>query len=142
MITRRQNITIGAHFDTVGEPLVNIDANQIDDIRRLGLKYEYNLYWTAKRLYPQNPSAGFELLRFGRIISTEYETLIPAIAPLWRTVNFPGGSGLVNLASSDIKNSVMPTSRTGRAGEWWTMTWTITASVIPPLSRDYRRWEP
>lgn len=103
MITRRQNITIGAHFDTVGEPLVNIDANQIDDIRRLGLKYEYNLYWTAKRLYPQNPSAGFELLRFGRIISTEYETLIPAIAPLWRTVNFPGGSGLVNLASSDIK---------------------------------------
>ncbi|MCL7679396.1 M23 family peptidase, partial [Klebsiella pneumoniae] len=83
MITRRQNITIGAHFDTVGEPLVNIDANQIDDIRRLGLKYEYNLYWTAKRLYPQNPSAGYELLRFGRIISTEYETLIPAIAPLW-----------------------------------------------------------
>ncbi len=103
MLTRRQNATIPTRFEAVGGPLVNIDASQIDDIRRLGLKYEYNLYGTAKRLYPQNPSAGFELLRFGRVISTGHETLTPADAPLWRTVSFAGGTGMVNLASPVIK---------------------------------------
>lgn len=103
MVTRRQNITTEALFDTVGEPLVNTDANSLDsNLNTLG-KYEYNLSRAARRLYPQNPSAGFELLRFGRVISTEHETLTPASAPLWRTVSFPGGTGMVNLASSDIK---------------------------------------
>ncbi len=37
-----------------------------------------NTTWNsaALRLYPQSPSAGFELLRFGRVINTEHETLI------------------------------------------------------------------
>ncbi len=99
MVTRRQNTTTEAFFDTVGEPLLNTDVDQNDDTA----KYEYNLYRTARRLYPQNPSAGFELLRFGRIISTGHETLTSASAPLWRTVSFPGGTGMVNLASPDIK---------------------------------------
>lgn len=101
MVTRRQNTTTAALFDMVGEPLVNTDAvqNAADD----EIPYEYSLYRTACRLYPQNPSAGFELLRFGRVISTGHETLAPASAPLWRTVSFPGGAGMVNLASSDIK---------------------------------------
>ncbi len=99
MLTRRQNTTTAARFDTVGDPLVNTDVDQNDDTA----KYEYNMYWTAKRLYPQNPSAGLELLHFGRVISTEHETLTPADAPLWRTVSFPGGTGMVNLASPDIK---------------------------------------
>lgn len=92
MLTRRQNTTTAARFDTVGDPLVNTDVDQNDDTA----KYEYNMYWTAKRLYPQNPSAGLELLHFGRVISTEHETLTPADAPLWRTVSFPGGTGMVN----------------------------------------------
>ena len=117
MVTRRQNATTTARFDAVAEPLVNTDANQADDVRRLGLRYEYNLYQTAKRLYPQDPSAGFELLRFGRVISTENETLTPASAPLWRTVSFPGGTGMVNLASPDIKKF----------------------SDADPLSPDYRK---
>ncbi|EIC8293427.1 M23 family peptidase [Salmonella enterica] len=100
MVTRRQNATTAALFDLVGQPLVNTDVVQNDnDV----MKYEYSLYKTACRLYPQNPSAGFELLRFGRVINTEHETLMPANAPLWRTVSFPGGTGMVNLASSDIK---------------------------------------
>lgn len=103
MLTRRQNATTEARFDMVGEPLVNADADQLDNGQVTVLKYGYNLYNTAKRLYPQNPSAGFELLRFGRVINTEYETLTPADAPLWRTVSFPGGTGMVNLSSSDIK---------------------------------------
>ncbi|WP_347116108.1 M23 family metallopeptidase [Leclercia sp. S52] len=104
MVTRRQNTTTEARFDTVGEPLTNTDASPADNsIAETYLKYEYNLYRTARRLYPQNPSAGFELLRFGRVISAEYETLTPADAPLWRTVSYPGGTGMVNLASPDIK---------------------------------------
>ncbi|QCT21338.1 M23 family metallopeptidase [Jejubacter calystegiae] len=104
MVTRRQNATMAALFDLVGEPLVNTDANPTDNtMTETSLKYEYNLYNISRRLYPQNPSAGFELLRFGRVISTGHETLMPANAPLWRTVSFPGGTGMVNLASSDIK---------------------------------------
>ncbi|MGK6325825.1 M23 family peptidase [Erwinia sp. DT-104] len=98
MVTRRQSATAAALFDSVGEPLVNTDAVADDEI-----PYEYSLYRTARRLYPQNPSAGFELLRFGRVISTGHETLTPADATLWRTVSFPGGTGMVNLASPDIK---------------------------------------
>ncbi|WP_039054731.1 M23 family metallopeptidase [Enterobacter sp. Bisph1] len=103
MVTRRQNSTIVTLFNMVGDPLVNADADQLDNGQDTVLRYEYNLYNTANRLYPQNPSAGFELLRFGRIINTEYETLTPVNAPLWRTVNFPGGTGMVNLAFSNIK---------------------------------------
>lgn len=103
MVTRRQNTSAAAFFDLVGDPLVNTDANPLDNSRNTPEKYEYNLSRTARRLYPQNPSAGFELLRFGRVISTGHEILIPASAPLWRTINFPGGTGIANLASSDIK---------------------------------------
>ncbi|MFC0139496.1 M23 family peptidase [Erwinia mallotivora] len=103
MVTRRPNAT-AACFDSVGEPLTNTDASPADNsIAETYLKYEYNLYRTARRLYPKNPSAGFELLRFGRVISTEHETLMPEDAPLWRTIRFPGGAGMVNLAASDIK---------------------------------------
>lgn len=103
MITRRKNATSIAIYDEVGEPLVNIDAHPNDNSPGMELKYEYNLYNTSMRLYPQSPSAGFELLRFGRIINTEQETLTPASAPLWRTINFPGGIGIVNLALPEIK---------------------------------------
>lgn len=103
MVTRRQNTTTETLFGTVGEPLINSDANPLDNNRNSSGKYEYNLSRTARRLYPQNPSAGFELLRFGRVISSQHETLMPADAPLWRTINFPGGTGMVNLAASDVK---------------------------------------
>lgn len=93
MVTRQQEPGAEGVFTAVGAPLINAD----------GKDYEYNLYKTAMRLYTQSPSAGFELLRFGRIINTEHETLVPEDAPLWRTVNFPGGKGMVNLAVPEIK---------------------------------------
>ncbi|BCG08633.1 M23 family metallopeptidase [Buttiauxella agrestis] len=93
MVTRQQDAALPDNYSEVGEPLVNAD----------GEDYEYNLYSSALRLYPESPSAGYELLRFGRIVNTEYETLTPADAPLWRTVNIPGGKGFVNLSASDIK---------------------------------------
>ncbi|MFC0229603.1 M23 family metallopeptidase, partial [Serratia aquatilis] len=93
MTTRQKAKAPQNGYTAVGEVLVNAD----------GADYEYNLYKTALDLYPDSPSAGYELLRFGRVINTEHETLVPANAPLWRTVNYPGGKGWVNLAASEIK---------------------------------------
>ncbi|WP_210454132.1 M23 family metallopeptidase [Pantoea ananatis] len=93
MVTRQKNTQVDGKYDLLGEPLVNADGND----------YEYNLYKTAMRNYKESPSAGFELLRFGRVINTDNETLVPADAPLWMTVNYPGGKGVVNLADSGIK---------------------------------------
>ncbi|QCR36852.1 M23 family metallopeptidase [Nissabacter sp. SGAir0207] len=93
MVTRQKNTEIDGKYDLLGEPLVNAD----------GEDYEYNLYKTALKNYKESPSAGFELLRFGRVINTDHETLVPADAPLWMTVNYPGGKGVVNLADPSIK---------------------------------------
>jgi len=93
MVTRQKNTQIDGKYNLLGEPQVNAD----------GEDYEYNLYKTAMRNYKESPSAGFELLRFGRVINTEHETLVPADAPLWMTVNYPGGQGVVNLADPNIK---------------------------------------
>ncbi|WPA29246.1 M23 family metallopeptidase [Klebsiella quasipneumoniae] len=93
MVTRQKDSQIEGKYLLVGEPLVDAD----------GKDYEYNLYKTAMANYKESPSAGFELLRFGRVINTEHETLVPADAPLWMTVNYPGGQGVVNLADPNIK---------------------------------------
>ena len=93
MVTRQKNTGVDGKYDLLGDPLINAD----------GEDYEYNLYKTAMRNYKESPSAGFELLRFGRVINTEHETLVPADAPLWMTVNYPGGKGVVNLADPAIK---------------------------------------
>lgn len=93
MTTRVQNRIDPLLYDEVGKMLVDAD----------GAEYEYGLYKTALKLYPASPSAGYELLRFGRVLNTRYETLVPADAPLWRTVNTPAGRGLVNLAADNIK---------------------------------------
>ncbi|HHA2045014.1 TPA: M23 family peptidase [Enterobacter cloacae] len=93
MVTRQKNTQTDGKYDLLGDPLVNAD----------GEDYEYNLYKTAMRNYKESPSAGFELLRFGRVINTEHETLAPADAPLWMTVSYPGGKGVVNLADANIK---------------------------------------
>ncbi|MTH48550.1 M23 family metallopeptidase [Intestinirhabdus alba] len=93
MVTRRQNPVLTEQYEAVGEPLVDED----------GKEYEYNLYATALKLYPSSPSAGYEMLRFGRVVNTEHETLSPADAPLWRTINTPEGKGMVNLGARDIR---------------------------------------
>ncbi|WP_244940496.1 M23 family metallopeptidase [Enterobacter bugandensis] len=93
MVTRQKNTQTDGKYDLLGDPLVDAD----------GEDYEYNPYKTAMRNYKESPSAGFELLRFGRVINTENETLVPAVAPLWMTVSYPGGKGVVNLADPNIK---------------------------------------
>lgn len=93
MVTRQKNTGVDGKYDLLGDPLINAD----------GEDYEYHLYKTAMRNYKESPGAGFELLRFGRVINTDHETLVPADAPLWMTVNYPGGKGVVNLADTAIK---------------------------------------
>jgi hydroxyethylthiazole kinase len=74
-----------------------------------GAAYEYQLYETATKLYPQQPAAGFELLRFGRVLGTA-DTLIPANAQHWRKVALPSaklwvnlnGAGVVKLSDADF----------------------------------------
>lgn len=67
--------------------------------------YEYNLYRTATSLYPQRPSAGYELLRFGRVLGPD--TLQPAEAAHWRQIALPPRSGVpetgwVNLNATTV----------------------------------------
>jgi hydroxyethylthiazole kinase len=63
--------------------------------------YEYDLLKKASSLYPQRPSAGLELLRFGRVIGPE--PLVPAHAPHWRHVAYEGGTGWVDLNGPTVK---------------------------------------
>jgi hydroxyethylthiazole kinase len=53
--------------------------------------FEYDLYKIATDLFPNSPSAGFELLRFGRVLGED--RLVPSDAAHWRQVKVPGKSG-------------------------------------------------
>ncbi|GLH20569.1 MULTISPECIES: M23 family metallopeptidase [Pseudomonas] len=53
--------------------------------------YEYDLYNVALERFPKSPSAGFELLRFGRILGGDQ--LVPADAAHWRRIKIPGKVG-------------------------------------------------
>ncbi|WP_250509375.1 hypothetical protein [Caballeronia sp. GACF4] len=65
-------------------------------------EYEYDLYERATTLYEACPSEGYELLRFGRILSTDTPTLPAGNRATWVEVPFAQGTtGYidVNLAS-------------------------------------------
>ena len=63
--------------------------------------YEYELFHTAGANYPNSPGAGYELLRFGRVLGPD--ALNPADAPHWRRVGYAGGTGWVNLNTTNTK---------------------------------------
>lgn len=66
--------------------------------------YEYDLYDRAMALYPACPSDGYEMLRFGRILS-DHPTLTGAACATWIAVPFDenGTLGYVNIAPDAIK---------------------------------------
>ena len=64
-------------------------------------EYEYKLVETARQIYPQRPSAGYELLRFGRVIGPE--PLKPIGASHWRRVAYDGGMGWVDFNDGSVK---------------------------------------
>lgn len=53
--------------------------------------YEYELYKAASEKFPQSPSAGYELLRFGRVLGAD--NLKPADAAHWRQIKLPSKVG-------------------------------------------------
>jgi hydroxyethylthiazole kinase len=63
--------------------------------------YEYELQSTAAARFPRSPSAGFELLRFGRVLGPD--ALDPPNAPHWRQVAYDGGTGWVDLNAASVK---------------------------------------
>jgi len=70
---------------------------------RADADYEYNLYQRATDLYSSCPSAGYELLRFGRVIGTDKDKLSASDTVLWESLPFSATqSGYVNLADAKI----------------------------------------
>lgn len=64
--------------------------------------YEYNMYKRAMALYPDCPSDGYEMLRFGRILSTPV-TLAPAARATWVRVAFAEGQeGYIDVSQTSI----------------------------------------
>ncbi|MGF6410499.1 hypothetical protein [Paraburkholderia sp. MM5482-R1] len=67
-------------------------------------RYEYDLCDRAMALYPTCPSDGYEMLRFGRILS-DHPTLTGTACATWIAVPFDGNGtlGYVNIAPDAIK---------------------------------------
>ncbi|WP_321921369.1 M23 family metallopeptidase [Paraburkholderia guartelaensis] len=62
------------------------------------VNYEYDLYSRATALYPACPSDGYEMLRFGRILSST------ATAPTWVSVTYANGKrGYIDISNAAIK---------------------------------------
>ncbi|MEM5328555.1 hypothetical protein VSR34_18460, partial [Paraburkholderia sp. JHI2823] len=61
-------------------------------------KYEYDLYKRAKALYSTCPSDGYEMLRFGRILSSN------TTQPTWVRVTYAAGKqGYIDISKAEIK---------------------------------------
>ncbi|MEX3943776.1 hypothetical protein AB4Y44_30375 [Paraburkholderia sp. BR10937] len=65
--------------------------------------YEYDLYHRAKSLYPSCPSDGYELLRFGRILSPQPRLAVGAGRATWMRVMFAAGKeGYVDVSPDSV----------------------------------------
>lgn len=67
--------------------------------------YEYNLFQRATDLYPSCPSAGYELLRFGRVLCAELPPLAAAENHAWVAATFDdsGAQGYIDINQAAIK---------------------------------------
>ena len=84
-----------------GRP-VRLTGSPVDDLTS---DYEYDLYKRATSLYPTCPSDGYEMLRFGRILSTPATLQDPVSRTTWISVVFDeeGTQGYVNIAEEAIR---------------------------------------
>ncbi|SAL52945.1 hypothetical protein AWB72_05653 [Caballeronia concitans] len=65
--------------------------------------YEYDLYKRATALYSTCASDGYELLRFGRILSTPVTLATPAARATWMRVTFAAGQeGYIDMSDESI----------------------------------------
>ncbi len=77
----------------------HLDGRPLAQRRDAG--FEYRLHTTATQTFPGSPSAGFELLRFGRVIGPD--ALNPPNHEDWRQVAYGGGVGWVNLNAPGVR---------------------------------------
>ena len=70
--------------------------------------YEYDMYKIATALYPSCPSAGMEMLRFGKIIGPDASHLAARERHNWQLVTFAEGkAGYVDLADANVTEQVL-----------------------------------
>lgn len=77
----------------------HVDGNPIGQ-PVVAANYGYGLVANATARYPKSPSAGVELLRFGRVVGPD--PLSPANAPNWAEVPLPAGTGWIDLNAAGI----------------------------------------
>ncbi|MDI2091856.1 M23 family metallopeptidase [Commensalibacter oyaizuii] len=117
LISRPTPITVGQHmyvemaFDKgkctftsydedgkqIGDPVVTQGDSRYKDA-----VHEYNLYQASLKLYPSKPTAGFELLRFGRVIGDEDFAATESITH-FRRIQTPQGVFWIDLNNKNIK---------------------------------------
>jgi predicted chitinase len=92
--------------------------------------YEYDLYKTATKLYPNCASAGYELLRFGRVIGPDKDQLPIDKSANWQSVSFATQqTGYVDLSDARIH-------KLSDADFPWFMGWTKVSEDASALSDD------
>ncbi|EHD12891.1 hypothetical protein CIN_21880 [Commensalibacter intestini A911] len=89
-------------YDEDGNPLVGDPVVTKGDSSYSDVVHEYNLYKASLALYPSKPTAGFELLRFGRVIGDE-DFAEPATVTHFREIQTAKGKYWVDLNKSYIK---------------------------------------
>jgi hypothetical protein len=90
-----------AWLDSGDGKLVSITPEPVQD---KFAEYEYTLYERATKLYEACPSEGYELLRFGRILSPGVRKLSAAQCATWVAVPFANGKmGYIDVNKDDIK---------------------------------------
>jgi hydroxyethylthiazole kinase len=78
----------------------DIDGNAVG--ARMVSGSVHDLFARAAADFPSSPRAGFEILRYGRVIGPD--PLNPPAAPAWEQVSCPGGSGWINLNGPTVRH--------------------------------------
>lgn len=97
---------VGIRYDKGKRIATSFQINANSDVEQIGPPveqddYEYNLYPLAKTLYPDCPSAGYEWLRFGRVLGPDTTTR----QENWQYVRYGKDAdavGYVDLAATNI----------------------------------------
>ncbi len=90
-----------AWIDKGDGALISLTSDPVQDKFE---EYEYNLYERATTLYETCPSDGYELLRFGRILSTDTPTLHVDQRATWLAVPYANGKiGYIDVNAATIQ---------------------------------------
>ncbi|MBC8639728.1 hypothetical protein IAG25_23115 [Caballeronia sp. EK] len=90
-----------AWIDKGDGALISLTSDPVQDKFE---EYEYNLYERATTLYETCPSDGYELLRFGRILSTDTPTLHVDQRATWMAVPYASGKiGYIDVNAATIQ---------------------------------------